>query len=136
LLPIPSQIASAFNLLLAPLLKLFNNTLTSLVGLIKRSLHKFTFLALAAYESLLNLQPRWEDLISRRGGDTRKDTNDFKEGTHTLRAVCLRSFPEFLADIKLGSMGKGGELVTTGLADFSISVSLRASSFAICCSTS
>ncbi|KAF8067460.1 exocyst complex component, exo70 subunit [Lyophyllum atratum] len=117
----PTMLGSSYSTLLAPILSLFSTTLTSLVGLIKKSLPKYTFLALSAYESLLSLQPQWDDLLSRRGNETRKDTNELKDGLHTLRAVCLRSFPEFLADLKLGALGKGGELVTTGLADFAIS---------------
>jgi exocyst complex protein 7 len=38
-----------------------------------------------------------------------------------LRGVCLRSFPEFLADLKLAGLGKGGE-VGTGCADFTMTV--------------
>ncbi|KAF5380112.1 hypothetical protein D9615_006243 [Tricholomella constricta] len=124
LTPIASatMLGSSYSTLLTPILKLFSNTLTSLVNLIKKSLPKYTFLALSAYESLLSLQPQWDDLLSRRGTETRRDTNELKDGLHTLRAVCLRSFPEFLADLKLGALGKGGELITTGLADFAISM--------------
>ncbi|KAG6915578.1 hypothetical protein DXG01_010879 [Tephrocybe rancida] len=117
----PSMLGSSYGTLLAPILKLFSTTLTSLVNLIKKSLPKYTFLALSAYESLLSMQSQWDDLLSRRGSETRKDMNEIKDGLHTLRAICLRSFPEFLADLKLGALGKGGELVTTGLADFTIS---------------
>jgi exocyst complex protein 7 len=108
---------------MAPILTLFSTTLASLVALIKKLLHKYNFRALSAYESLLNYQSHWDDLLARRGPESRKDSNELKDGLHTLRAVCLRSFPEFLADLKFGAMGKGGEfLVTTGLVDFAISV--------------
>ncbi|KAG5640956.1 hypothetical protein DXG03_006537 [Asterophora parasitica] len=117
----PTMLGSSYSTLLTPILTLFSTTLTSLVNLIKKSLPKYTFLALTAYESLLSLQPQWDDLLSRRGNETRRDTNELKEGLHMLRAVCLRSFPEFLADLKLGALGRGGELITTGLADFAIS---------------
>lgn len=120
----PALIASAYNTLLNPILALFSSTLTSLIALIKRSLHKFTFLALSSYESLLSLQPRWDNLLSRRKGptaDPRKDTNELRDGLNTLRAVCLRSFPEFLADLKLSTMGRSGEM-STGLAEFTVSV--------------
>lgn len=53
--------------------------------------------------------------------ESRKDSNELKDGLHTLRSVYLRSFPEFLAALKFGVMGKGGKLVTTGLADFVVS---------------
>ncbi|GLB39391.1 putative exo70 exocyst complex subunit [Lyophyllum shimeji] len=117
----PALLGSTYSTLLVPILTLFSTTLSSLVALIKKSLPKYTFLALSAYESMLSQQSQWDDLLSRRGNETRKDTNELKEGLHTLRAVCLRSFPEFLADLKLGALGRGGELVTTGLADFAIS---------------
>jgi exocyst complex protein 7 len=119
------MIASAYSTLLNPLLTLFSNTLTSVISLIKRSLHKYTFLALSSFASLSFLQPRWDNLLSRRLGsvsETRREANnELKDGLHALRAVCLRSFPEFLADVKLAAMGKGGEL-NTGLADVTTSV--------------
>ncbi len=59
--------------------------------------------------------------MARRGTDARKEINEFRDGLQSLRNVCLRSFPEFLADVKMASMGKGGELGTT-LADFVVSV--------------
>ncbi len=59
--------------------------------------------------------------MARRGTDARKETNEFRDGLQSLRNVCLRSFPEFLADVKMASMSKGGELGTT-LADFVVSV--------------
>ena len=122
LAPLPNQaLGPTYNTLLSPLLTLFSNTISSLISLIKRSLHKYTFLALSSYESLSSLQPRWDELLQRRGMDARREKNELKDGLQALRGVCLRSFPEFLADIKLAAMGKGGE-VSTGLADFSLKV--------------
>lgn len=63
-------------------------------------------------------QDRWDDLITRRA--ERKE-NELKECLHALRGVCLRSFPEFLADLKLAGLGKGGE-IGPGCADFTITV--------------
>ena len=101
---------------------LFTSTLGALGSLIKRNLNKHTFLALSAYAALTTLQPRWTDALVRRADA--KD-NALKEGLHSIRASCLRSFPEFLADIRLAGMGpKGGE-VGTGLAEFTVSVSAR-----------
>jgi exocyst complex protein 7 len=122
-LPNPSDLASAYTTLLTPLLTLFSNTISSLIALIKRSLHKYTFLALAAYDSMSALSSRWDTLLLRRGElGSRKENNELKEGLNSLRAVCLRSFPEFLADIKLSAMGKGAEWAGTGLAECTISV--------------
>ncbi|KAH9031730.1 exocyst complex component exo70 subunit [Lactarius hengduanensis] len=82
--------------------------LAPLPALIKRSLHKYTFHALACYSALSARQDRWDELITRRA--ERKE-NELKEDLHALRGVCLRSFPEFLADIKLAGLGRGGELL-------------------------
>ncbi|KAG6819844.1 hypothetical protein H0H93_008047 [Arthromyces matolae] len=116
-----SLLASSFATLLTPILKLFSSTVTSLVNLVKRSLPKYTYLALAAYETMLSMQSQWDELLSRRSSESRKDVNEIKDGMQAIRGVCLRSFPEFLADLKLGAMGRGGELMTTGLADFILS---------------
>ncbi|KAF8491339.1 exocyst complex component exo70 subunit [Russula emetica] len=118
LAPLPGQahLPATYATLLTPLITLFNITLSSLSTLIKRSLHKYTFHALASYSALSMCQDRWDDLITRRA--ERKE-NELKEGLHALRGVCLRSFPEFLADLKLAGMGKGGE-IGTGCADFTI----------------
>jgi exocyst complex component 7 len=120
LAPLPGQahLPSTYIALLTPLTTLFNTTLSSLSTLIKRTLHKYTFHALASYSALSAYQDRWDDLITRRA--ERKE-NELKEGLHALRGVCLRSFPEFLADLKLAGLGRGGELAT-GCADFTITV--------------
>ncbi|KDQ22999.1 hypothetical protein PLEOSDRAFT_62377 [Pleurotus ostreatus PC15] len=114
-------LASTYTTLLNPISSLFGTTLQSLISFIKRSLHKHAFLALSSYEALISLKPRWDVVLSRRGSDPRGDSNDpFTDGLQSIRAVSLRSFPEFLADLKMASLGKGGE-VGTGLADFVIS---------------
>lgn len=115
-------LASTYTTLLNPISSLFGTTLQSLISFIKRSLHKHAFLALSSYEALISLKPRWDVVLSRRGSDPRGDSNDpFTDGLQSIRAVSLRSFPEFLADLKMASLGKGGE-VGTGLADFVVSV--------------
>jgi exocyst complex protein 7 len=118
LAPLPSQahLPSTYIVLLTPLTTLFNTTLSSLSTLIKRSLHKYTFHALACYSALSAYQDRWDDLITR---PAERKENELREGLHALRGVCLRSFPEFLADLKLAGLGKGGE-IGTGCADFTI----------------
>ncbi|KAJ7493648.1 Cullin repeat-like-containing domain protein [Mycena latifolia] len=119
----PNAVASSYNSLLNPLLALFSTTLTSLIAFIKRSLHKHAFLALAAYEALGALQPRWDTLLARRGSENAK-ANELKDGLGQLRAVCLRSFPEFLADVKMASLAKGAGAAgdtATGVADFLVS---------------
>ncbi|KAI0062820.1 hypothetical protein BV25DRAFT_623858 [Artomyces pyxidatus] len=119
LAPLPGQAAlsSAYISLLTPLITLLNTTLSSLSALIKRSLHKYTFHALSAFSSLSTVQSRWDDLVTRR---SERKENELKDALVSLRGVCLRSFPEFLADIKMAAVGKGGEL-GVGLADFTLS---------------
>ncbi|KAI0341310.1 hypothetical protein BDW22DRAFT_289045 [Trametopsis cervina] len=119
LAPLPSQatLTNTYSTLVTPLITLFSSTLSSLGSLIKRSLHKYTFLALSVYGNLSNLQSRWDDLMCRRPG--RKE-NELKDGLHSIRASCLRCFPELLADIRSAALSSKGE-TGTGLVDFSVS---------------
>ncbi|KAF7369326.1 hypothetical protein MVEN_00260900 [Mycena venus] len=105
----PDVVASSYNTLLNPILSLFSTTLTSLLAFIKRSLHKYAFFALG-------------HLLTRRGSENAK-ANELKDGLSTLRGVCLRSFPEFLADIKMASLQKAvpGMETSVSVADFVIS---------------
>jgi exocyst complex component 7 len=127
----PQALASAYATLLNPLLTLFSTTLTSLIAVIKRSLHKYTFLALASYERLLQMQARFDNVLSLRSSGSSKESNEYKETLTALRGVCLRSFPEFLADIKMAALGRNGPgEINTSLADFTIAVSCIARFFA------
>ncbi|KAF8636329.1 hypothetical protein AX17_003620 [Amanita inopinata Kibby_2008] len=102
-------ISSAYTTLLTPILGLFSSTINSLISLIKRALHKHAFLALSTYDSLLKLQPRWEALLALRDkNESGVTSNEVKDGLHSLRAVCLRSFPEFILDIKSNSTSRSG----------------------------
>ena len=58
-----------------------------------------------------------------RRGDGRKDVNELRDGLNAIKGVCLRSFPEFLADLKLAptTPGRGGEMGVS-LTDFVVSV--------------
>lgn len=111
-----SATSSAYSALLNPILVLFSKTLTSLIAFIKRSLHKYTFLALSFYEHLFLMQERWDDVLSLRGST--KESNEFKEGLQTLRSLCMRSFPEFLVDLKVAALPKANVELPTGLAEF------------------
>ena len=122
----PQVLASAYGTLLAPILKLFNSVFTQLFTLIKKALHKYNFIALSAYDGLLSLQPHWNDLLSRRGPDHAEDKNELKDGLLALRALCLRSFPEFLADLKMGATARGSD-TSTKLMNFTVSVSISVS---------
>ncbi len=113
-----NALSATYAALISPLTGLFTATLGMLGSLIKRNLNKNTFLALSTYSSLTLQQARWTDVMSRRAD--RKE-NELKEGLHSIRASCLRSFPELLADVRLAGLGKGGE-VGSGLAEFTISV--------------
>ena len=84
LAPLPSQtsLPNTYSTLINPLIALFSTTLSSLGSLIKRSLHKNTFLALSVYGNLSSLQSRWDDLMCRRPG--RKE-NELKDSLHSIR---------------------------------------------------
>ena len=125
-----TAIAATYSTLLNPLLSLFSSTVSSLTTLIKRNLHRHTFLALSTYTALSSLQERWDDVIIRRSqkdpsGNT-KIPNELKECLNILRGTCLRSFPEYLADLKMATISRGGE-VNTSPADFTRSVSQQPS---------
>lgn len=49
------------------------------------------------------------------------EKNEPKDGLQALRGLCLRSFPEFLADIKMGTMARGLD-TNVKLMDFTTSV--------------
>lgn len=112
LAPLPgiSNIQPTFSTLLTPSVTMTSTTLTLLITLIKGSLTKYTFLALATYEALGNVQSNWDDVIRKTG---RKE-NEVKDSVNSLRAVCLRSFPEFLLDVRAAGTKTNVE-VGTGL---------------------
>ena len=94
---------------------LFSSTLKSLTSRIKRSLHKHTFLSLSAYSAIHVHRARWDIRMGR-------PDSTLRDALGAIRAVCLRSFPEFLADIKLAAVGKAPQGETTALADFTLNV--------------
>ncbi|KAF5356496.1 hypothetical protein D9757_012573 [Collybiopsis confluens] len=113
-----SQLAAHFGHLLNPLVVLLASTVSSLVAFAKRSLHKYGFIMLSAYESLLELQSMWDEVaVLRVSEETRsKEVNEYKDVLQMLRSVCVRMFPEALADIKLATGGRSAD-TSTGLLD-------------------
>ena len=99
-----------------------NSETTRLLTLIKKALYKYKFVALSVYNGLLSLQSHRNDLLSRRGTDHwhAEDKNEFKDGLLALRALCLRSFPEFVANLKIGPMARRSE-TSTKLMNFTVS---------------
>ncbi|KZV66270.1 exocyst complex component, exo70 subunit [Peniophora sp. CONT] len=112
-LPESGQLSRTYTVLLTPMVSLFNSTQTSLTALIKRSLHKHTFLALSAYSAIHVHQARWDVRVGR-------SDSTLRDALAAIRAVCLRSFPEFLADIKLAAVGRAPQSESTALADFTL----------------
>ncbi|KAL0565578.1 exocyst complex component exo70 [Marasmius crinis-equi] len=115
-----SVIASSYSTLLKPLLSLLNSNASSLIALAKRSLQKHGFIALASYEALISLQGSWEEIASWKAADDRKATDEYKETLQSVRSLCLRLFPEALADIKLGAMSRTSD-TSVDLMDSSVS---------------
>ena len=66
--------------------------------------------------------------MCRRAG---RREDELKDALSSLRSICLRSFPELIANIKAGAMGKGGEF-STNVTDFVTSVSLPALVLVLC----
>ena len=73
------------------------------------------------------MQRRWEDTVRRAAGSS-KDSGPVSAGAlrdalASLRSVCLRSFPEFLADVKLAAVPRTpGVDLGTGIADLTETV--------------
>ncbi|KAF8520881.1 Cullin repeat-like-containing domain protein [Hysterangium stoloniferum] len=118
LVPMPAGSQMSYDELLLPITSLFQTTLGSFIAFVKRSLSKYAFLALSAYNCLLGIQPVWDDIITKRAG---RRENELKDGLHSVRGLCLRSFPEFLANIKLVSVRPTEtQLLGTGVSDLTI----------------
>ena len=121
-LPGGSQFSATYSTLITPLNTLFTSLHSQILNTIKRALHKHTFLALSTYSALSSpvISARWDDIMQRRagrgggtgGGIESGNQNALRESLHALRGVCLRSFPEFLADVKLAATST---TVTAGL---------------------
>jgi exocyst complex protein 7 len=103
-------------------MKLFSTVLSQMMALIKQSLQKYNFAALSAYDALLQQQPAWEEVLSRRGPGHLDDKNELREGLQSLKQICLRSFPEFLVDLKLGANNRDSE-ISVRLVDLTTEVS-------------
>ena len=118
-----SQFTATYSTLITPLNTTFTSLHSQLLNTIKRSLYNYTFSALTIYTVLSdpNVTGRWDDLMHKRagrgggtgGGIESGNQNALRESLHALRGVCLRSFPEFLADVKIAAMSS---LATAGLA--------------------
>ncbi|THH10611.1 hypothetical protein EW145_g1201 [Phellinidium pouzarii] len=123
LLPSTPQLTSAFASLMTPVLTLLQTSLTQLTNRVKRTLHRNAFLALSAHGHLAgaDVMRRWDDLVQRRAG-LNTNVSALKDGMHSLRAVCLRSFPEFLADIRLAAMQSAGGELGTDIAEITVTV--------------
>ncbi|KAI0731802.1 Cullin repeat-like-containing domain protein [Fomitopsis betulina] len=113
----PTSINSTYTTLLNPLCTLFSSTVSSLSSLIKRDLSKYTPMALSLFSYMSAEQERWDQTMVRRTG---RRENELKDGMQSMKATCQRSFPEFLADIKLAANSSRGEL-STGVIDTTIS---------------
>lgn len=103
-------IQATYATLMAPINSIFTTTLTLLINLIKSNLNKHGFMALAAYEDLQNTQQAWGEVQMRTG----KKDNELKETLTSLRGICLRSFPEFLLDVR-GAATKANVEVGSGI---------------------
>ncbi|KAG8886158.1 hypothetical protein FRB97_007196 [Tulasnella sp. 331] len=93
-------IQQSFGSLCAPLFSMFSLTISAIQAAVKKSLLTHVWLALQLWASLTALQPVWDEVMRKRTG--RKE-NELSEIVHAVRGVCLRSFPEFIMEIKLAA---------------------------------
>ena len=120
--PPPTLLLQIFPLPISSL----TNTLQSSISTIKRSLSTHTFFALDLYRRLQQCQSKWEGITTRCLSMTHTpsspETKDLQTPLHqpiaTLRSLILRSFPEFLVDIK-STPGNG---TTSSISDSTHSV--------------
>ncbi|KAF5390828.1 hypothetical protein D9757_004554 [Collybiopsis confluens] len=106
-----SQLAAHFGHLLNPLVVLLASTVSSLVAFAKRSLHKYGFIMLSAYESLLELQSMWDEVaVLRVSEETRsKEVNEYKDVLQMLRSGI-----HFLNSMQDALTGSGDILTVIG----------------------
>ncbi|KAG8956329.1 hypothetical protein FRC04_004409 [Tulasnella sp. 424] len=106
---------TTFASLVSPLLGMTTSMLSTVQSSIKKSLLAHVWLGIGLFGALGSLQPAWDDVMRSRAG---RDENELADWNHTLRGVCLRSFPEFLLEIKQAGASIRREL-GTGVADIS-----------------
>ncbi|KZP09327.1 hypothetical protein FIBSPDRAFT_964081 [Athelia psychrophila] len=126
--PIPSQsLGSTYNTLFTLLLMSSSNTVASPIALIKRVLQAICLPRHNRPRGLSSLQPRWDQRQQHCTTDVRN--NELKDGLNALRGICLRSFPEVIADVQMGYVvygmrtgGAGGGWIRAHVGDESIIV--------------
>ncbi|KAG8960854.1 hypothetical protein FRC00_014009 [Tulasnella sp. 408] len=106
---------TTFASLIAPLLGMATSMLSTVQSSIKKSLLTHVWFGIGLFGALASLQPAWDDVMRLRAG---RDENELADWNHALRGVCLRSFPEFLLEIKQAGASVRREL-GTGVADIS-----------------
>jgi len=122
-LPSTSNLQTTYASLISPFVLMVTTTLGTIQNLVKKNLRTHVFLAFGVYGRLTDLQPVWDDVIKYRSG---KRENELADAIQSLRGLCLRSFPEFLLDIKMVGMppapGTKQVEVGTGIADITNAV--------------
>ncbi|KZO98107.1 exocyst complex component exo70 subunit [Calocera viscosa TUFC12733] len=113
----PQALQSTYAAFISPVCTLVSTVLSAAHAPVRRSLSAHVFLAFTQYSSVSALQPRWDVVMRQRAA--RKE-NELAESLHSLRAICLRSFPEFLADVRAAGSAIPMTL-SVGVADFTLS---------------
>ncbi|KIO32205.1 hypothetical protein M407DRAFT_13962 [Tulasnella calospora MUT 4182] len=106
---------TTFASLVSPLLAMSTSMWSAVQSSIKKSLLTHVWFAIGLFGALASLQPAWDDVMRLKAG---RDENELADWNHALRGVCLRSFPEFLLEIKQAGTSIRREL-GTGVADIS-----------------
>ncbi|GFZ46609.1 hypothetical protein JCM24511_03829 [Saitozyma sp. JCM 24511] len=105
---LPQSLSSPLSLLSTA----FNPTIST----IKRSVSTHAFLAIELYASLQTMSARWEATLTKclsmtrtppTGSEVRDMLTALSGTVTTIRGLAMRSFPEFLVDIRTASGGNG-----------------------------
>jgi exocyst complex protein 7 len=110
--PSPSLLPQSLSQPLSLLSTAFNPTIST----IKRSVSTHAFLAIELYASLQTISARWEATLTKclsmtrtppTGSEVRDMLTALSGTVTTIRGLAMRSFPEFLVDIRTASGGNG-----------------------------
>lgn len=110
----PKSSAKSLLSIFATPVNLVEELLNSQITYIKKSLASQTFYALELYQTLMHVQPDWEEITNELDCDP-PFVRLVSETLSSLRNPCLRSFPEALVDIRVSKSSGKGE--TSAIAD-------------------
>ncbi|KAF8318713.1 hypothetical protein DL93DRAFT_2132943 [Clavulina sp. PMI_390] len=116
----PSALSTTFGLIMQSMVSVFQSIFSAFTALAKRSVRRYLQLAFSTYTELSALQGRWDEVVRQRAG---RKQNELADSLHSLRAICLRIFPEAIADIKMALNNPQAKAMETNTAVASVVIS-------------